>query len=860
VNEIDGSGEIRSRLDAVLPLVERPARYLGLERNLVRKPWEAVSLHVALAFPDAYEIGMSHQGSRILYHLINRRPDALAERTYAPWPDMGERMREAEIPLYTLESYTPVRRFDVVGITLQSELNYVNVPYILDLAGIPALATDRHEADPLVIGGGPCTANPEPLAELFDAFLIGDAEAGLDPMLDVIQDARTGGWDRETTLRALAALPGVYVPGLYRWHPDGRGAGRWEVLHPDAPFPVRRVWADELDPADQPEVPIVPFAEVVQDRLGMEIMRGCTQGCRFCQAGFWYRPVREHDPAAVLERLERQVAETGLPEVGLLSLSSADYSRIAPLATELARRLAPRRASVSLPSLRADAFSVSLAEAVSSVRKSGFTFAPETGSDRLRRVINKTLSNDDMVTAAEAAFEAGWNLIKLYVMIGLPTETDEDLEALVELVARLAASARRGRGRRGTVKASVGCFVPKAWTPFQWEPYAGIPELERRIALLRDRFRRLRGARLTWNEPKEGALEAILSRADRRLGRTVLAAYRHGALFDGWTDRLDLTAWHRAFEETGIDPGRELGPRPLNATLPWDIVDAGVRKGYLKAERRRAFNGTTTEDCKWGRCFRCGIPGNGTDIRLAPDTLPVVDAPRPAGDRTETPHRPRTERPVRPGNVRKVRVTFSKTGDARFLSHRLTMDALERAFRGGGVPVRYTEGFNPHVRLSMGPALPLGYEGLAEQLDVECTAPFRPGHVEAVNRLLPDGLRILDARELLRGAPSLGKLAAAARYRIAPQAGAPWPPAPPAGLPPEIAGGILAWGLLPDGSLRVELNLRQGDGPTPSIRKVLAALGVPEATVPLVRVLREVVVLRPRPKKADAAPDRKETP
>ena len=860
MNAIDDPGEIRSRLDAALPLVEKPARYLGLERNLARTPWEAVPLHVALAFPDTYEIGMSHQGSRILYHMINRRPDALAERAYAPWPDMGSRMRSAGIPLYTLESYTPVRRFDVVGITLQSELNYVNVPYLLDLAGIPALAADRGEDDPLVIGGGPCTANPEPLADLFDAFLIGDAEAGLDPMLDTIREARAAGAGRAETLRALAAVPGVYVPGLYRWRPSGGGAGRWEPLDPDAPFPVRRVWAETLDPADQPEVPIVPFAEVVQDRLGMEIMRGCTQGCRFCQAGFWYRPVREHDPATVAERLERQVAETGLPEVGLLSLSSADYSQIAPLATALAARLAPRRASVSLPSLRADAFSVSLAEAVSSVRKSGFTFAPETGSDRLRRVINKTLSNDDMIAAAEAAFAAGWNLIKLYVMVGLPTETDEDLEALVDLVARLGAAARRGRGRRGTVKASVGCFVPKPWTPFQWEPYAGVGELERRIALLRDRFRRLRGARLTWNEPAEGALEAILSRGDRRLGRTVLAAYGHGALFDGWTDRLNLDAWRRAFEATGIDPERELGPRSLTGELPWDIVDAGVRKGYLKAERRRAFNGTTTEDCKWGRCFRCGIPGNGTDIRLAPATIeppearPDRDAPGGGPGPDRAPASTPRDRAGRPATVRRVRVTFSKTGDARFLSHRQTMDALERAFRGGGVPVRYTEGFNPHVRLSMGPALPLGHEGLAEQLDVECTAPFRPGHVEAVNRRLPEGLKILEVRELLRGAPSLGKLAASARYRIAPREGAAWPAEPPASLPPEIAGGILDWTVLPDGVLRLDLNLRQGEGPTPSTRKVLAALGVPEADVPLVRVVRERVVLRPR------AAGRKETP
>lgn len=847
---------LRSRLETILPLVERPARYLGLERNLVRKPWEESAVRVALAFPDAYEIGMSHQGSRILYHMINRRPDALAERTYAPWPDMAAQLRSHGLPLYTLESYRPVRDFHVVGITLQSELNYVNVPYLLDLAGVPILASDRSQDDPIVLGGGPCTANPEPVTDFFDAILVGDAEAGLDSILDTIRDARREGLPRQDLLHALAEIPGVYVPGLYSWSPSPEGGGRWEPLHPGAPFPVRRVWAERLNPADQPERPIVPYAEVIQDRLGMEIMRGCTQGCRFCQAGFWYRPVREHDPAVVADRMERQVQETGLPEVGLLSLSSADYSQIEPLAAELARRLAPRRASVSLPSLRADAFSVGLAQAVSTVRKSGFTFAPETGSDRLRRVINKTFTNDDMVQAAEAAFAAGWNLIKIYAMIGLPTETDEDLEALAELARRLVAAGRRVRGGKASVKVSVGCFVPKSWTPFQWEPFAGVEELERRLRLLKDLFRPIRGARLTWNRPAEAALEAVLSRGDRRLGRAVLAAYRRGAVFDGWSDLLDLEAWNAAFQETGIDVSAELGPRELSWTLPWDIIDAGVRKGYLKAERRRGRAGTTTEDCKWGTCFHCGIPGDGEDVKLAPPTLTggraaegqeASPAAGPAYRRRESPAlAPPAAPPSQPPVHRKVRFIFSKTGDARFLSHRLTMDALERAIRGAGLPVRFTEGYNPHIRLSMGPALPLGYEGLAEAFDADCTAPVKPAHLVTVNRLLPEGLRILDARELLPGAPSLGKLAAAARYRLLPRREAPWPAEPPADLPEEIARGILSWRLTGDGTLVVELNLRSNEGPTPSPKKLLASLGVPEEEVPLVRVVREMVLLRAR--------------
>ncbi len=842
--------EIRERLERILPLVEKPARYLGLERNLIRKPWESVPLHVALAFPDTYEIGMSHQGSRILYHVINRRSDALAERTFAPWPDMGARLEAEGVPLYTLESYRAARSFDVVGMTLQSELNYINIPYVLDLSGIPTLAADRCENDPIVLGGGPCTANPEPVADFFDALFIVDAEAGLDDLLDTIKKSRAAGLSRLDVLRSMARLPGIYVPSLYRWAPEAVGGGRWEPFDDGVPFPVQRVWAPELDPADQPETPIVPFAEVVQGRLGMEIMRGCTRGCRFCQAGFWYRPVREHDPAVVTERMERQVAETGLPQVGLLSLSSADYSQIEPLATELASRLTSRRASVSLPSLRADAFSVGLAEAVSSVRKSGFTFAPETGSDRLRRVINKTLTNDQMVEAAEAAFAAGWNLIKVYAMIGLPTETDEDLEALAELTRRLVSAGRRIRGGKASIKVSVGCFVPKAWTPFQWEPFAGVQELERRIRLLRDLFRPIRGVRLTWNEPFEAALEAVLSRGDRRLAGTILAARRHGAHFDGWTDLLDLSAWQRALAETGIDTARELNGREISSTLPWDVIDPGIRKGFLRAELRRALAETTTEDCKWGSCFHCGLPGDGEDIRLAPSSLPPVAPSNTPGtaDKTERRDQPgptAVSGPIRQQPVhRKVRFTFSKTGDARFLSHRLTMDALERAVRGSSLPVRFTEGFNPHVKLSMGPALPLGYEGLAETFDVDCTGPIRSGHVAALNQLLPDGLEILDARELLQGAPSLGKLTASARYRVTPPNGWNWTPEVPPNLPPEIADGVLGWSLLPNGVLRVELNLRPKAGPTPGPKKLLAALGIDEKELPLVRVVREIVVLR----------------
>lgn len=870
MSELRPPDELRAALDRFLPGVQGPARYLGLERNLIRKPWEKVAVRVALAFPDAYEIGMSHQGTRILYHLINRRPDALAERCFAPLPDMAAALRERGLPLYTLESYRPVRDFEIVGISLQSELNYINVPYLLDLAGISRRASARREAEPLVLGGGPCTANPEPVADFFDAILIGDGEAALDEILDVVAASRAAGMARIEILRRLAGIRGVYVPQLYSWHrATADGDARWEVLDPAAPMPVNRVWVDRLDAADQPELPIVPFADVIQDRLGMEIMRGCTQGCRFCQAGYWYRPVREHDPKVVVERMERQVDETGFEEVGLLSLSTADYSQVESLVGTLSERLRDRRVSVSLPSLRADAFSVGLAEAVSTVRKSGFTFAPETGSDRLRRLINKTFTNDDMVRAAEAAFSRGWQLIKVYAMIGLPTETDEDLEALARLTEDILRAGRRVSGRRVEVKVSVGCFIPKAWTPFQWQPFVPADELRRRIRILRERFHRIRGARLTWSEPEEAALEALLSRGGRELSATIERAHSLGAVFDGWSDHINLGAWRQAIADTGVELESELGGRGTGAVLPWDIIDAGVRKGYLKSEWRRALREIATEDCKWGHCYLCGIPGDGADVELAESTLPVIGAlpaeanrPRAAAYRLRS--EPRAKRPdpgqSQPPLYRRFRFSFAKTGDARYLSHRQVMDALGRALRAAGVPARYTEGYNPHVRVSMGPALSVGHEGLAEAFDVDCTAPVRGSHVDAMNRLLPEGLRILQAQALLAQAPSLGKLVAAAVYLVGEPGTGHWP-ADLSGLPSTLGAAVRRWEPLPDGRLRVELSLRQNDGPTATVKELLLAIGIEEPAIPLVRVTRERLVLRPRAGGASSQdPDRNDGP
>ncbi len=846
--------EIREALTRILPRVQKPGRYLALERNRVVKEWDSVAVRVLLAFPDEYGIGMSHQGTRILYHIANARPDALAERAFAPWPDMAAAMRAARLPLYSLESLHPAQAFDIVGITLQTELNYANVPYLLDLAGIPRFAGERGDGVPLVVGGGPCMANPEPVAGFFDVLAIGDGEVLLRALLDAVAAGKAGRVPRRELLRSLARVPGIYVPQLYAWTPAATpaGGGAFASLDAAAAVPVTRVFAEKLDPADVPALPLVPAVEVVQDRLGMEVVRGCTQGCRFCQAGYWYRPVREHDPATVLATMEAHVDATGYEEVGLLSLSTADYSQIEPLAYHLAERLAPRRVGVSLPSLRAESFSVAVADAVSRVRRSGFTFAPETGSDRLRRVINKTFTNNDMIAAAEVAFARGWNLIKVYAMIGLPTETDDDLEELARLAEGILGAGRRVGNRRPSVKVSVGPFVPKAWTPFQWEPFVAVPELSRRIALLRERFRRIKWAKLTWNEPAESQLEALLSRGDRRLARVIARAHDLGAVFDGWGEWSRPDAWRQAIVESGLDLEAELGPRDLSATLPWDIIAAGVRKVFLKAERRRSLLEAQTPDCRWGECVRCGIPGDGLDTRLALPTLPVVGEAAPGLAKAKNAaYRlrplPRVHPPGaplrQPERFARYRFTFRKVGDARWLSHRNVMDLLERALRAAAIPVRYTEGYNPHIRLSMGPALSLGHEALAEPFEVECHAPVEPGMLSSANRVLPEGLELTGCERLDEGAPGLGKAAAACRYRLRRPSGvAPWPASPRA--LGDLAAGVLDWACDGD-ELGVTLNARPSAGPTPGVKALLAALAVPEDAWPLVAVTRERLLLAP---------------
>jgi len=596
-------------LDGILPQVAKPARYTGHEWNSVAKDWDQTEVRVALAYPDVYEVGMSNLGLMILYDLLNREEGVLAERVYAPWIDMEQAMRRAGIPLYSLESRRPLAQFDIIGFSLQYELNYTNVLNMLGLADLSPLAAERGDADPLIIGGGSGTYNAEPLADFFDLFVIGEGEEVLLELVRAYQRLRIADCGLRITradfLREAAKIEGVYVPSLYdvRYHDDGTVAAVAPLV-PEARARVRKRVVETLPPA--PTRPVVPYTQVIHDRAMVEIQRGCTQGCRFCQAGFIYRPRRERPLEEVLPTVEGIVEQTGYEEVALVSLSSSDHSQIEPLVRRLTTDYQHPPLAVSLPSLRIDSFSVELAEMFQGRRKTGLTFAPEAGSQRLRDVINKNVTEDDLLRTAEAAYSSGWRRIKLYFMVGLPTETLEDVAAIVDLVKKVRAVGRRHQGKKTQVNVSVATFVPKPFTPFQWLPLVDEATLEEKQELLR---RGLRGAGLSfsWHDPRTTLLEAALSRGDRRLGQVVHRAWQLGARFDAWDELLDESLWWRAFAEAGLDPNfyarRE---RPLDEVLPWDHIDVGVRKKFLIEEYQRSLRGETTIDCRDG-CVDCGV-------------------------------------------------------------------------------------------------------------------------------------------------------------------------------------------------------------------------------------------------------------
>ncbi|TDT61207.1 TIGR03960 family B12-binding radical SAM protein [Fonticella tunisiensis] len=594
----------------ILLSVSKPARYTGGEINAVYKDPKSVDVRFAMCFPDVYEVGMSHLGIKILYHKINDREDSYCERVFAPWPDMESKMRENNIPLYGLESKDPISKFDFVGFTLQYEMSYTNIINMLDLAGIPFLSSQRAKG-PFVIFGGPCAYNPEPLADIADFFVLGEAEEVIDEILDIYIKWKKSRASRIEFLEEVSRIQGIYVPSFYdiEYNEDGTIKRRVQKKRQYPEVITKRI-IEDIDKSYYPDKLVVPLTEIVHDRIMIETFRGCTRGCRFCQAGMIYRPVRERKTATITELAEKLIKSTGYDEISLTSLSICDYSDIKNLVTTLVKNHEEDKVGISLPSLRIDSFSVDLINEIQKIRKTGLTFAPEAGSQRMRDVINKGVTEEDLINSAKSAFESGWSSIKLYFMIGLPFETFEDVEGIAKLAEKVVDtyySIPKNKRKKGlNVTVSTSSFVPKPFTPFQWEPQDRIEVLVEKQKFLKEKIKS-KSITYNWHESPISFLEAVFSRGDRRLTKVLIKAWELGCKFDGWQEYFDYDKWMEAFKACGVDPEfYAYRRRSLDEILPWDFIDVGVTKAYLKRELKMAQEGALTRDCRLG-CTGCGI-------------------------------------------------------------------------------------------------------------------------------------------------------------------------------------------------------------------------------------------------------------
>ena len=814
----------------VFPFVQKPSRYLGNEVNAVRKDLSRVRNRVALAFPDTYEVGMSHNGIRILYHLLNARDDIAAERVFLPWSDFERILREKGSPLATLESRTPVREFHILGVSLLYELAASNVVLLLDLAGIPRRAAQRRREDPLVVAGGPVVFNVEPVAPFFDAVALGDGEEVFPEIVEAHEAWRRSGESREALLDRLERLRGIYVPGRYAVEHDPSGSVRGFRHASGHRRPVLARRLEDLNRSPHPTAPIVPYTQVVHDRVTLEVQRGCTRGCRFCHAGMVYRPVRDRDPHKVMELAEESLRNTGYEELSLSSLCIADYQPLKGLVPRLMERLAPMQTSISLPSLRVGAMSPDLLAQIARVRRTGFTLVPEAGSERLRNVINKVLTEADLRRNLQDILDAGWPGVKFYFMLGLPTETFEDLRQLCDMLMACGQMRSGETGERFRfINASLSTFVPKPHTPFQWFPQNRREEIKAKLDFIKRRVpdRRIK---LHWSDPAHSFLEAVLSKGDRRLAGVIETAVGLGCKFDGWKEFFDVAKWTAAFAAHGLDPeGYAYREIPVEEPLAWDHLDCGVTKDYQLADWHRALREITIGDCRYESCGQCGIldkykgikyhyekplpPAEGplplfspkaeegnscaapqaADLPLGADLAPpepveLALAKQSARRRERRRPTPREDGPVplgfegagedNPGlaaeppdlPVRRFRFVFEKRGDLRFLSHLEVLRTFNRAIQRAGYRMEHSRGFNPHPKIVFSPALPVGVESRAEVVDIpllETASPLRLG--EAFRRLkasLPEGLRPLAGWELPAGDPSAANALAASLYEI----------------------------------------------------------------------------------------------
>jgi len=778
--------------------VHKPAQYLGGEQGIARKAWDEASCRICLAFPDLYEIGMSHLGFKILYDIVNQRSELLAERSYAVWEDMEQELRSHDAALCSLETARPLRAFDIVGFSLQYELTYTNILQMLDLGKIPLRTDERTNEDPLVVAGGPTATHAEPMAPFIDAFLIGDGEAKLPELMDAWADMKQQGLPRAERLLRVAQLGGFYVPSLYKSVPtEDTEAHVVEPDHPEAPYPVQRSIVEDLNDYPFPVDGPIANCQTVFDRASIEVARGCTEGCRFCQAGMIYRPVRERKPKAIIDAMVRSVAEAGYDEASLTSLSTADYSAIAPLVHESIEALAPYQVSLSVSSLRAYGLSENVLDDMKRQRAGGLTFAPEAGSQRMRDVVNKNVTDEQLMETAERVFSRGWNKMKLYFMIGLPSEEDEDVRDIVRTGARALDVARRvQRNKRARVTVSVSTHVPKPHTPFQWCAMDSHEEILRKQSVLRYEAASTR-VQLKMHKSDGSWLEGMLARGDRRLADVIQGAYLRGARFDSWDEKLDLAAWTASLDDSGIDPNWFLGTIPVSAKLAWSHIDVGLEQGFLAREYRKALRNRLSPPC--GKtvgsfvhhsnvqdaeaekrrlvCYDCGIACDLTQMKderigylKSMNALEPVHAPAPSAEPEEDTVDRRPFHGVDQGPAMRIRLGYRKLGPTAYASHLDLVRAFPRMLRRVGLPLHYSEGFRPLPRLTFGPALPVGTASLCEHVDIRLRAAENPDLerlCERLNEAAIDGIEFFEHRVLGPNDAALNRVIEEADYVVA---------------------------------------------------------------------------------------------
>ncbi len=738
----------------VLPRVQKPSRYLGCELNTVHKDLVDVDVRLALAFPDLYDLGLSNLGLLILYGILNKQPGVWAERAYMPALDLEAQLDARKLPLFSLESKSPLRNFDAIGFTLQYELSYSNILHMLMLSDIPLRSAQRDADVPLIIAGGPGAFHPEPLADFIDAFVIGDGEDVVLDLVEALRDCK--GLTRDAQLRRLDTIPGVYVPALYPLMQTSQN--EW-VPDMDGRVVLKRSVAD-LESAAFPTDYIVPFTGQVHDRVSLEVLRGCTQGCRFCQAGMLYRPVRERSLNKLAELTKATIAKTGYEEIALSSLSTCDYSQVRGLVDQAVGLSMADNVAISLPSLRLDSFSVDLSDMVASIRKTGLTFAPEAASPRMRAVIDKWIPEEELIEVTGEVFARGWNVVKLYFMIGLPTEQDDDVLAISSLAKRVLQNGRRFNNQ-ARVNLGVSTFVPKPFTPFQWEAQISIEEMLHKHNLLRQNTRQF-GLKFGRHDAYMSYLEGVFARGDRQVGRLLEQAVKLGCKFDGWNEHFNFRKWQDAAERSGVDMDAYVRQRDLKEHLPWDHIDCMVDKQYFVDEFRRSRMGLLAEDCRQVKCHQCGVIDDDKQ-----GCLTMLRTSREGNKKEEDWQRPsHAERPQRLSQ-QKIRFRFSIKGPLRLLSHLETVRVFTRAMRRAQLPIQYSHGFHPQPQLSFATALPVGVESGGEYADVVLYEQVAPEQLlERLNAVLTAHIQILDARTVPLKAPSLMAEPLAAHYSV----------------------------------------------------------------------------------------------